>query len=112
MFSSEEIADVNFHDRAGCCAHGIGNDDGGVRVGASVEHDACVAGGLGDVVRQQGLIIFLNIVNDRMGKLLSKLFQVFFKRQAAIHVNLPGAELAEINSIGNQNVHFVRSIHG
>ena len=111
MFASEEIADVHFHDRTRRRAHGIGNDDGGVCVGACVEYDAGIASGLGDVVRQAGLVVLLHKVDVRIGELLAKFLQVFFKGEATIHIYLPGAELAEVDTIDNQTASFVRPIH-
>ena len=109
---AEKIADVNFHHGTGGRAHCIGYYERRVRVGSRVQHNAVVACGLGDVVRQTRLVVFLDVVDVQIGIGFAEVGEVLVKGEVTINVNLPRAELAEVDAIGDQNPECAAVIHG
>ena len=109
---TEKIADVNFHHGTGGRAHRVGHHERRVSIGSRVQHNAVVACGLGDVVCQARLVVFLDVVDVQVRIGLPEDGEILVKGEVAIDVNLPRAELAEVDAIGDQDPECAVAIHG
>lgn len=100
IFAGEDIADVNLDHRCADGRNGIGDGHGGVRVGASVEHDAVVSKTeFMQFVDQLSFHIALKITQGNCRKFLAKCLEVAFERLVTIDVFFTASQQVQVGAV-------------
>jgi len=104
--SAIDIREVYFNDGSTHRCDGIRQSYRGMRVGASVQHDA-VAGEarLVDFVDQASLVVALVVGDSVLREGSPQLFQVGFKRLRAVNFRFAFAQQVEVRAIDDQDMH-------
>lgn len=106
----EDVADVHFNHGAGGRPDSVGEGDGGVRVGSGVQDDPAVVASLRDGFGQEPLLLFLQVVDVHLRVLVDQLAQIVLEGTVSVDVHLPGAQLAKIHAVDDEDLHAFSSV--
>lgn len=102
-FAGEYVGYVYFHHGCGDAPNGVGNGNGGVCVGAGVEHNAVVGEACCvEFVDDFAFVVGLEIADFYRGAIGLQLFQVVLKILMSVHGRLAFAEQIQVGAVDDK----------
>ena len=112
-FAGVGVAQVHFDDGARQAGDGVAQGDGGVGEGSGVDHKGVVRAVVGREVGTQGALV-VGLERAQLGSAKVRVKprlqhrQLVLEAKGSVDLGLPGAELAQIDSVYDVNDHAAK----